>query len=319
MVDSIGVDELKFTMPCPSSFDGRKRTLKSKHIDGGEFASLERSGRNVILNVCLPRYFKLTNLQPFSESKFARDIVPQIQRFLLENGIDDAFSIVTAEVNVTCDISGVSRCSDLVSYFSCALLSEYEKIFQCYSAKKSRRYRLNIKDAESLKTVRHSDGTHILKLYNKGRELGFPENRQILRYELVFQQRVLKRLFLGDMSIFSVISETGIPRLIDFFCTTTIKKVIPELKRYQENCVDCLVDAFECAGHVTDAFLEFAQVTFLDSTILRKALGRFYAGKKNCAQYRNRMYTYLMAKYNIPSGVCRSINRIYRLCKNGCE
>lgn len=317
MNDGIGVDGLKFTMPCPSGFDGQKRTLTSRHNGGGEYATLERIGKNVVLNICMPRYLELTNLHPFSESRYARDIVPQIQRFLVENGLNESFSIVTAEVNTTIDISEFARCADVVDFFSCALLSSYAKIFQCFSARQSRKYQLHIRDLESLKTLRHSDGTHILKCYNKSRELGFPEDRQILRYELVFQQRVLKRLFQGDLSIFSIISEVGTPRLIDFFCSTTIDKVLPELKRYQENCVDCLAGAFECADSITEAFSEFAMETFVDSTILKKALDRFYTGKENGAQYKYTMHKYLTAKYGVPSGVCRSIKRIYRLCKNG--
>ena len=317
MVDSIGVDSLKFTMPCPTGFDGRKRILRSGHRGGGEFATLERRGRNVALTICLPRYLELTNLQPLSESRYARDIVPQIQTFLHDNGLNENFSVVTAEVNPTIDISSFAKCSDVVDFFACALLSGYGKVFQCYAAKESKKYRIAVKEAESIRTIRHSDKTHILKLYNKGRELGMAEDRQILRYELVFQQRGLKRLFGGDMSIFAVISETGIPKLIEYFCSTTIEKILPQLKVYQENCADALATAFSCDdSNITGAFSEFALETAVDRSILKLALTKHYTGSKNASQYICSMKKYLQSKYDVPRGIDKTIKRIYALCKS---
>lgn len=325
MKELLGLDTIEFGIALadlPSRFQLHMREHRSPLSCKSNYIELRRTDKKIIVAVNLPRFLRMDNAKPFSlaDTRCCGEMVQDILMFLAECDISDDVLISTAEVNITLDIAEFSRVSDVLRLFLYAFDGEsYGKAFACFNAVKLPRMAIHTKRLESLKTGRSTDGSHLLKVYDKGAEMGIIDGRELLRLEMVVQGRMLKKLF-ADRTVGGVICEKGIASLVSFFCTTWTEYTYPRIKKYRKAvCRElerklCQTAERYKRGFAVEAVAWVSNFYFVDADVLKWGVVRF------CKQTERRnsqsaIFNNLVDRFDyVPSGITAVLHKIDAVC-----
>ncbi len=321
----IGLDTIEFGIALadlPTGFQLRKREHRSPLSCKANYIELRRTDKKIIVAVNLPRFLRMDNRKPFSlaDTRCCGEMVQDVLMFLTECGIGENVFVSTAEVNITLDIAEYSRVSDVLRLFLYAFDGEsYGKTFSCFNAVKLPRMAIHIKRLESIKTGRSADGSHLLKIYDKGAEMGIIDGRELLRLEMVIHGRMLKKLFI-DRTVGGVICEEGIASLVSFFCKRWADYTYPRIRKYRKAvCRELERKLHQTAeqskrGFAVEAFAWVSNFYFLDTDVLKRAVVRFckQAERRNS---QSAIFNNLVEKFDyVPRGITAVLHKIDAIC-----
>ena len=135
----------------------------------------------------------------------------------------------------------------------------------------------------------------------------------LLRIELIFTDRTLKRLFGNKLSFSDILSEDALKKAMREYKRVFYDEVIPTIKVYLNSCVWALVESL-CDTENPIATIAEHRELIPDKEVLRKALKRYnwLRGKSN--HNLSRDVDYYASKFDLPQDVILTLHDFKKSC-----
>lgn len=300
-------------------------TCKEKRIpefplispNGIQCGSVEVKEGKAFVSICMPKATRNDNIKPFvCEDMEMLEVIIETLNNQLSNLLSDSIScrLKKIECNITQKVAGNCTCSQVLDLLNTSFNDHVNVIYEGPSA--SGKYN---REKQSL-LIKVKNYYH-LKCYNKtldAKRHGVNEvEDELLRIEVVMQDRVIKRVIGNKQNLQDVLQEE------------TLIKVIEEYKRiFLEDIVDGHVKP--CLNGITDILVESLFETnnaletialnrslIIDQNILRKALKKWYEIRGMSVERAKRNSDKKICdlkKYKLPRDAIKTISEFKKQC-----
>jgi hypothetical protein len=312
----IGGDGFNFELAIDGASEGAyldKTPLKNSK--GKEFGEVEVEKGKIHISIILPKFVRENNITPFSVTDIVmlevlkNDAVKALNQ-VLKGIIDDKTDVLNAtatsvECNITKWTAGDSTCSQVLNLINRAFHEGTNMLAQ--RASKTCKYD---KENESLKIRKKN--CYVLKCYDKSleqRKTGNYIHDDLLRIEVVMQNRIHQKLFGGKSTIQDVLTEHGLMAIIKEYKRIFIEDVIDEhIKPCLSDVRDILFNSLvKTESQVKTIALH--KELIMDVEIFHEALVRWYI---------HRGFSEERATRNADVSICRNREK-YGFAKNAID
>lgn len=309
-----GIDGVEFEFVL-SGVDAGKRLASQplKNVNGREFGRIEIKEGKASVGICLPKFIRKDNVSPFSIADMPLlGTVRNDLKFAL-----DALSVNTsecwiksAECNITQKTIGTSTPDQALNLIHRSYTDTTNQVYEGPS--KRCKY---LKERETL--IIRVKNYYMIKCYNKSLQQRNEGNADIedgiLRIELVMQDRIIRRLFGKKISIFEVLQEHNLKKVIAEY-----ERIFSEdlMRKHIEPCLKgitaLLVESLMETGKPAKTIYKYKEI-IVDAELLRNAIKRWHELWHE--QDHSRQGLYRLKEYNLPVGVIRTIQAFLDSCR----
>lgn len=218
--------------------------------------------------------------------EIAKNRVLEIMKSYLQEHLKDKYSddfvdslqVVKLECNVTMRTLGNATPDTMLHFFDMVFpdtfLHRYRKV--------------GSKCEKGDNSVKHKkDGCYILKCYDKTKEQHDNEHHKpnplvesnLLRVELVFLSRSLKRIYGDKRTLSDVLTKKGLEKLCREYKRVLTADISDAVRKYRDDCKDMLVGVLtehkKGGNMVADCIMRYKE-EIVDISILKKSLQEYY-------------------------------------------
>jgi hypothetical protein len=297
-----------------------KETLTNE--SGKDIAWIECLGGKVSAYVNLPHAVRPNNIQPFQLSDciqidlISDKVIEYMKAYLKKhmkgnysNEILKQLNVSSMECNITIKCVGKCKPKDVINLFE----KSVDKTFIAQEARdKKKTFR---KDQDSI--IYRKDHYFRLKVYNKSKEQNDKGNplveNNLIRVEFVFLERMLDSMYADKMSLENILTRKSLRKLIDQYQATFTDICENNIKPMLSGCVQ---EVFECltasnSGKEISEALYKCKECIVDVEVLRKALKKWYAFKKQADRSKQVIAYYRDNNFSMPEDVLRTIKQMH--------
>ena len=297
-----------------------KETLTNE--SGKDIAWIECLGGKVSAYVNLPHAVRPNNIQPFQLSDciqidlISDKVIEYMKAYLKKhmkgnysNEILKQLNVSSMECNITIKCVGKCKPKDVINLFE----KSVDKTFIAQEARdKKKTFR---KDQDSI--IYRKDHYFRLKVYNKSKEQNDKGNplveNNLIRVEFVFLERMLDSMYADKMSLENILTRKSLRKLIDQYQATFTDICENNIKPMLSGCVQ---EVFECltasnSGKEISEALYKCKECIVDVEVLRKALKKWYAFKKQADRSKQVISYYRDNNFSMPEDVLRTIKQMH--------
>ena len=225
------------------------------------------------------------------------------------NEILKQLNVSSMECNITIKCVGKCKPKDVINLFE----KSVDKTFIAQKARdKKKTFR---KDQDSV--IHRKDHYYRLKVYNKSNEQNDKGNplveSNLIRVEFVFLERMLDSMYADRMSLEDILTRKSLRKLIDQYQETFTDMCEKNIKPMLNGCVQ---EVFEClttsnSGKEISEALYKCKECIVDVEVLRKALKKWYAFKKQADRSKQVIAYYRDNNFGMPEDVIRTIKQMH--------
>lgn len=297
-----------------------KETLTNE--SGKDIAWIECLGGKVSAYVNLPHAVRPNNIQPFQLSDciqidlISDKVIEYMKAYLKKhmkgnysNEILKQLNVSSMECNITIKCVGKCKPKDVINLFE----KSVDKTFIAQEARdKKKTFR---KDQDSI--IYRKDHYFRLKVYNKSKEQNDKGNplveNNLIRVEFVFLERMLDSMYADKMSLENILTRKSLRKLIDQYQATFTDICENNIKPMLSGCAQ---EVFECltasnSGKEISEALYKCKECIVDVEVLRKALKKWYAFKKQADRSKQVIAYYRENNFGMPEDVLRTIKQMH--------
>ena len=297
-----------------------KETLTNE--SGKDIAWIECLGGKVSAYVNLPHAVRPNNIQPFQLSDciqidlISDKVIEYMKAYLKKhmkgnysNEILKQLNVSSMECNVTIKCVGKCKPKDVINLFE----KSVDKTFIAQEARdKKKTFR---KDQDSI--IYRKDHYYRLKVYNKSKEQNDKGNplveNNLIRVEFVFLERMLDSMYADKMSLENILTRKSLRKLIDQYQATFTDICENNIKPMLSGCAQ---EVFECltasnSGKEISEALYKCKECIVDVEVLRKALKKWYAFKKQADRSKQVIAYYRDNNFGMPEDVLRTVKQMH--------
>ncbi|MFR8779201.1 MAG: hypothetical protein ACLVF9_11245 [Enterocloster sp.] len=297
-----------------------KETLTNE--SGKDIAWIECLGGKVSAYVNLPHAVRPNNIQPFQLSDciqidlISDKVIEYMKAYLKKhmkgnysNEILKQLNVSSMECNITIKCVGNCKPKDVINLFE----KSVDKTFIAQEARdKKKTFR---KDQDSI--IYRKDHYYRLKVYNKSKEQNDKGNplveSNLIRVEFVFLERMLDSMYADRMSLEDILTRKSLRKLIDQYQETFTDICEKNIKPMLNGCVQ---EVFEClttsnSGKEISETLYKCKECIVDVEVLRKALKKWYAFKKQGDRSKQVIAYYRENNFGMPEDVIRTVKQMH--------
>lgn len=297
-----------------------KETLTNE--SGKDIAWIECLGGKISAYVNLPHAVRPNNIQPFQLSDciqidlISDKVIEYMKAYLKKhmkgnysNEILKQLNVSSMECNITIKCVGKCKPKDVINLFE----KSVDKTFIAQEARdKKKTFR---KDQDSI--IYRKDHYFRLKVYNKSKEQNDKGNplveNNLIRVEFVFLERMLDSMYADKMSLENILTRKSLRKLIDQYQATFTDICENNIKPMLSGCVQ---EVFECltasnSGKEISEALYKCKECIVDVEVLRKALKKWYAFKKQADRSKQVIAYYRDNNFSMPEDVLRTIKQMH--------
>lgn len=297
-----------------------KETLTNE--SGKDIAWIECLGGKVSAYVNLPHAVRPNNIQPFQLSDciqidlISDKVIEYMKAYLKKhmkgnysNEILKQLNVSSMECNITIKCVGKCKPKDVINLFE----KSVDKTFIAQEARdKKKTFR---KDQGSVK--HRKDHYYLLKVYDKSKEQNDKGNplveNNLIRVEFVFLERMLDSMYADKMSLENILTRKSLRKLIDQYQATFTDICENNIKPMLRGCVQ---EIFECltasnSGKEISEALYKCKECIVDVEVLRKALKKWYAFKKQADRSKQVIAYYRENNFGMPEDVIRTVKQMH--------
>lgn len=310
--NQIGIDGCTFEISIPGMCNiiQDRPLINSNGIQYGEIQN--RKGK-LALVLCLPRYERQDNIIPYR-------LIDAVKIELLRNDIDVALAEIlkanefnsklkSIELNITKETHGKSTCNDVIKLMNNSFLNQTKQNKLFVTAEQGNPLKQVI-DGVCTHTVR---GQYILKAYNKSKKEGI-KKKEILRIELVLQNKQIKKLFGDKVSLKDILNNKSIISLLECYRDIFINDVIEKhIKNHLNLLVERLFEDMTCTDSPTETFIRYKEV-ITDIKILEKAIKKWKNFRGNDDDFTRQLAFKIKTQYGVPQDVLKTIKEFRKSC-----
>lgn len=297
-----------------------KETLTNE--SGKDIAWIECLGGKVSAYVNLPHAVRPNNIQPFQLSDCIQidlisDKVIEYMKAYLKKHMKDNYSdeilkqlnVSSMECNITIKCVGKCKPKDVINLFE----KSVDKTFIAQEARNKKK--TFHKDQDSI--IYRKDHYYRLKVYNKSKEQNDKGNplveNNLIRVEFVFLERMLDSMYANKMSLEDILTRKSLRKLIDQYQETFTNICENNIKPMLNGCVQ---EVFECltasnSGKEISETLYKCKECIVDVEVLRKALKKWYAFKKQADRSKQVIAYYRDNNFGMPEDVTRTVKQMH--------
>lgn len=293
-----------------------------KNEAGNTIVSVECIGGKVKAYVNAVHQIRPNNVKPFGIADAAKlelvksRVTDFIQRYLQKhtNGRYSGaaiqnMTVKALEVNVTMPCVGGATPSEVISLLDLALDKtvlfrkqnlplKYEKVNTGCLFSKAREYRLKIYDKT---TEQHKKGNPLVQ-------------KNLLRVEVVFIDRALRRMFGNRRGLLDMLSAEAIETMCRNYKQILEFDIINGgLKPCLDYCTSQLVESLvsaETGREISETIAKYKEL-IPDIEVLRRALKRWYSIRGEADKSRQAISYYRQKKIGLPEGVLKTIRAFH--------
>lgn len=321
-----GADGLNFEMKLTMALLGNHSFQKESDWNdkGNEIISVEVDKGKLLVYVNLSHAVHPTNVHPFQLSDCIEidnirirtlNFIKQYLKIYLEfeddyiNELLSKINVVKMECNSTIQCLGKCKPYNVINLFERAFskVTVYKETFD---------YKKTHKKPKTGMTARNPH-EWILKVYDKSfeqRKAGnFQVESNLIRVELVFLDRMIKRMYSDKRSLADILTKKSIKILIDQYqktfddiCENQIKKV---LRICTEEVYESLT--YSTSGKEVQDTVTRCKEFIVDIEVLRKALKKWYKNNHKPDSSKSRISYYMKEEYGLPVDVVKTIKKIH--------
>lgn len=319
-----GADGLEFNLQLTvaglESVNLPEETLKNN--SGNDIVKLTCWGGKVSAYVNLPHAVRPNNITPFQLSdcikiEVVRNQVVEYMKAYLQKNLQSKYSdtflkqmnVTKMECNVTVKCSGACKPKDVISLF--------EKSFAKVTVYKETTDKRNThRKAERTMTTSKAH-EWVLKVYDKTfqqRQTGnIKVEPNLIRVELVFLDRMLNRMYGDKRSLEDILTKKAIRTLIDQYQVTFDEICEENIKPMLNNCVQEVFETLtqsDSGNEIKDTLIKCKEC-IVDIEVLRKALKKWYAFRKQPDRSKQMIAYYRKSYFDFPDGVLKTIRLMH--------
>lgn len=315
-----GMDCCKFEMvfKCRQENVSKQPMVNKQGTKCGEISVCDNSGT---LALVLPCFIRENNEKPFTLQDsdnlgFIESDCKEQLRHLLGTGIKTKGTSI--ETNITQKVSGNARPSDVLNLISHACMSNNSDNVKYVGPSKKNRLK-----EETHTVIAKRQKQYIVKAYDKSEQLQKELRNEhkptdsvpsgLLRIELIFIERTLKRLFGNELKLSDILSEDALNKLLQEYKRVFCNEVIPKIETYWDSCVSELVESL-CETENPIATIAKHRELIPDKEVLHEALRQYQRlrGKSNHNLARDvRRYA---SQFDLPQDVMLTIRDFEKSC-----
>lgn len=270
-----------------------------------------------ILELTLPHFIRNDNIQPFSLNdaiylhSLQCDCSKQLEN-LFGNKIDT--KIDSVECNLNLFPHGESTISDVLNLLVNSSLSH---------ERDSLKY-IGLREKSDLKPETHtiiSKKMHYytIKAYNKtlerkrkNKSSSSTTTSELLRIEIIMQERTLKKLFGEKTTLSDILTSNNLLEIIREYKRIFHDEVIPKIKQYLTSCRKHLTESL-CETESIDLTVAKERELIPDAEVLKRAIKR-YQELRGISDNSNRDSKRYAEKYNLPKDTLLTIKNFRKSC-----
>lgn len=247
--------------------------------------------------------------------EMTRNQVMEAMKSYLQEKLQDKYSdefveemkVVQLECNVTMKTLGNATPATMLHFFDMVFddtfVHRYRKAgSKCKKGDNSVKYK--------------KEKAYILKCYDKSMEQHDDKNHKpnplvesnLLRVELVFISRSLKRMYDDKRTLSDVLTKKGLEKLCREYKRVLTEDISNAVRQYRDDCKDMLVEFLTQHNNggnmVADCIMEYKE-EIVDISILKKALQKYYA-IRGVADSSSQVINYYKKKGIIPQDVFKT-------------
>ncbi len=321
-----GADGLNFEMKLTMALLGNHSFQKESDWNdkGNEIISVEVDKGKLLVYVNLSHAVHPTNVHPFQLSDCIEidnirvrtlNFIKQYLKIYLEfeddyiNELLSKINVVRMECNSTIQCLGKCKPDNVINLFERAFskVTVYKETFDCRKTHKKPKTGMTARNPHEW----------ILKVYDKSFEQRKAGNLQVesdlIRVELVFLDRMIKRMYSDKKSLADILTKKSIKILIDQYqktfddiCENQIKKV---LRICTEEVYESLT--YSTSGKEVQDTVTRCKEFIVDIEVLRKALKKWYKNNHKPDSSKSRISYYMKEEYGLPVDVVKTIKKIH--------
>ena len=314
--------EMKITVALLENHSFPKKSLFNESRN--EFASIECLTGNLKVYVNLPRAVRSANVIPFqlSDCKEIDSVRIQVVEFikyylgihlhLNEKCINDLLSqihVTKMECNLTIQCLGKCKPKDVINLFEKAFakVTIYKETFDCRKIHKKPKTGVSIPNSHEW----------YLKVYDKSFEQRKSGNLivepDLIRVELTFLDRMLKRMYSDKRSLEDILTRKSIKLLIDQYQKTFDDICEYQIKTLLRTCTNEVYESltYSTSGKEIQDTVTRCKEFIVDIEVLRKALKKWYRKNNKPDNSKNVVAYYKKEEFGIPVDVLKTIKKIH--------
>lgn len=290
-----------------------------KNDAGNTIVKIERIQKGLKVYVNVVHCIRPNNVKPFGivdmiKLELVRNQVTGFIREYLQKHLEGRYSeemmtVTGVEVNVTMPCVGGATPSEVISLLDLALDKtvvfrkhkwplKYEKVNTGCLFSKPKEYRLKIYDKTE---EQHQKGHPLVE-------------KNLLRIEVVFIDRSLRRMFKTRRSLLDVLSAPAIEMMYREYKRILEEEIIDgRIKPCLTACMEELVSGMESAATkngISETIAKHKE-RILDTEILRKALKRWYDSREKEDISKQVVRYYRKSGLGLPEGVLRTLRAFH--------
>jgi len=306
--EKIGIDSANFILKS-EGLRNKCGVNKLEFINplGNKYGSAVIKENQAEINICLPKYLRSTNVEPFTASDM--EIIDEIRIDVLNTlgmmgEVLYEFRLKSIECNLTLPVNDQCDCNQVLNL----LKTSFNKVFVCET--RSTKHTAK-KDIESIYIP--SKNYYALKVYNKGREQNdISSEDKLMRFETVFLDRCCTKLFGDKNSIEDILQRDSLLRVFEQYRHVFIDEVKTQIKKSLTNICNTLVESLMITDSPLGTLACYHDI-IVDQDVFRQALKRWYRmkGKADCS----RQVLHGLKGYDLPKGVLKTIKAFSLFCE----
>lgn len=304
---AIGIDHCKFRLYFKGPQESISQVISLVSPTNFEFGEILSERGNMIISLCLPKYFEIHNAVPFKMNRIGcfDEIIETIHNTIRVN-FNNPFKteLTSIEMNIT------------EVFENC----DYEKVFLLIShslldkVKQNARYEIKsdrsiIKPMTSGIKTRLIKGRYYIKAYDKKRQIESEQGISIpyepIRIEFVFSQLALKKMFGDKRKLDVVFSKAGLTVLVNAYIETMNEVVNDYIIPYLDKVHEQMLIHLRNHGSIQDTYCEFKEVIY-DQEQIRRVLKDWYEERGMEDNSRSTLAK-LNKKFDLPKGTIKVI------------
>ncbi len=321
-----GADGLNFEMKLTMALLGNHNFPKEREWNEkeNEIITVEVQGGSLLVYVNLSHAVHPTNVHPFQLSDCIEidnirirvlDFVKQYLKVYLEfedkfiNELVSQINIVRMECNSTVQCLGKCKPQNVVNLFERAFpkVTIYKETSDCRRVHKKPKTGMTARNPHEW----------ILKVYDKSFEQKKAGNLEVepdlVRIELVFLDRMLKRMFSDKRSLENILTRKSIKLLIDQYQKTFDDLCESQIKGLLRTCTNEVYESltYSTSGKEIHDTVTRCKEFIIDIEVLRKALKRWYRKNNKPDNSKSVIAYYKKEQFGIPIDVVKTIKKIH--------
>jgi len=295
---NIGVDGLNFELILEAK-DFKaclfEHSLFNKY--NAVYANIKVLHDRLKVYINLPRCIRKDNVLPFSFydmkqlEKIKKKIISELQAVIDEQNMScdiKAIPVKSIEYNITQQVANGTTCGQMLNMFNRFFYDGRNLVYQdplpeCKF----------LKDNVAVLPLVKRKNYYTIKLYNKSVEQADKGNmaveNDLLRFEIVFVDRTLKRLCGNDLSLDNFLSSEIIYKAIEEFKYVFVKRMVKDFKICLDEIVEIIFQSLMATNSALVTVATYREL-IVDKEILRRAMIKWYK-ENGCSHYRARRNT----------------------------